>query len=106
MLHLAGLKSPAESLNQAFDYWGVNVAGTLNLIEAMRRHGCRRLVFSSSASVYGPALPFPAQGSDEETVSTGYAGADGLLGIYTTRRGTPDGPDAKAMLKDLAEGYF
>lgn len=53
VLHFAGLKSVSESMARPELYRDVNVGGTRTLLEAMRRHGVRRLVFSSSATVYG-----------------------------------------------------
>ena len=61
VLHFAGLKALAESIQQPLLYWDVNVHGSRCLLEAMRTHGCRTLIFSSSATLYGyPAsLPIP-----------------------------------------------
>jgi len=53
VVHFAGLKSVGDSNTQPLHYYDVNVAGTLCLLAAMGRAGCRRLVFSSSATVYG-----------------------------------------------------
>jgi UDP-glucose 4-epimerase len=53
VLHFAGLKSVGESVSMPALYHEVNVGGTRVLLEAMRRHGVRRFVFSSSATVYG-----------------------------------------------------
>ena len=61
VLHFAGLKAVGESMTQPLRYWDVNVAGTLRLLEAMDRHGCRTIVFSSSATLYGTTdqVPIP-----------------------------------------------
>ncbi|MCS5691519.1 UDP-glucose 4-epimerase GalE [Cyanobium sp. FGCU-6] len=53
VLHFAGLKAVAESVQQPLRYWQVNVGGSLRLLEVMTAHGCRTLVFSSSATLYG-----------------------------------------------------
>ena len=53
VVHLAGLKAVGESVEQPLRYFDVNVGGAVALFEAMARHGVRRLVFSSSATVYG-----------------------------------------------------
>lgn len=53
VVHFAGLKAVGESARAPLDYYAQNVTGTLNLLAAMERHDCRRLVFSSSATVYG-----------------------------------------------------
>ncbi|MGW8128276.1 MAG: UDP-glucose 4-epimerase GalE [Stenotrophomonas sp.] len=66
VFHFCARSLVAESMAQPYDYYASNVVGTLNLLEAMRRHGVRRLVFSSSASVYGQ----PATGMVDETHPT------------------------------------
>lgn len=53
VVHLAGLKAVGESVTQPLRYYAVNVGGAVALLEAMLRHQVRRLVFSSSATVYG-----------------------------------------------------
>jgi UDP-glucose 4-epimerase len=53
VIHMAGLKSVTESLSDPLKYYQNNLIGTLNLLDAMKRNGCKRLVFSSSATVYG-----------------------------------------------------
>lgn len=57
--HFAGLKAAGESLALPLSYYHNNVVGSLQLIEAMQRHCCKRLVFSSSATVYGAAVQMP-----------------------------------------------
>ncbi len=61
VIHFAGLKAVGESTEQPLRYYDNNVSGTLALCQAMDQAGVRRLVFSSSATVYGdPArLPIP-----------------------------------------------
>lgn len=59
VIHLAGLKAVVESVQQPLDYYGNNVGGTLTLCQAMRSAGVHRLVFSSSATVYGADAPVP-----------------------------------------------
>ncbi|SDF09405.1 UDP-glucose 4-epimerase GalE [Limimaricola pyoseonensis] len=53
VIHFAGLKAVGESAERPVDYYDVNVAGTLSLLRAMEAAGCGRIVFSSSATVYG-----------------------------------------------------
>ena len=53
VIHLAGLKAVGESVERPLRYYDVNVGGAVALFEAMARHAVRRLVFSSSATVYG-----------------------------------------------------
>lgn len=61
VLHFAGLKSVGESVAHPLRYWDVNVGGSRALLEAMERAGCRTIVFSSSATLYGvpEAVPIP-----------------------------------------------
>lgn len=60
VIHFAGLKAVGESSEKPLLYYDVNVAGSARLLEAMNQAGCRRIVFSSSATVYGEPqyLPF------------------------------------------------
>ncbi len=53
VIHFAGLKAVGESTQKPLEYYSVNVMGTLALVEAMQNAGCRDIVFSSSATVYG-----------------------------------------------------
>jgi UDP-glucose 4-epimerase len=53
VIHLAGLKAVAESVSEPLRYYDVNVVGAVALLQAMLRHGVGKLVFSSSATVYG-----------------------------------------------------
>lgn len=53
VIHFAALKSVAESFEKRDEYFDVNVQGTRTLVAAMNAHGVRRLVYSSSACVYG-----------------------------------------------------
>ena len=59
VIHFAALKSVGESVAQPLRYYRNNVTGTLNLLEVMDTHDVRRLVFSSSATVYGDPATMP-----------------------------------------------
>jgi UDP-glucose 4-epimerase len=59
VLHFAGLKAVGESMAEPLRYYENNVAGTLTLSQAMAAVGVFRLVFSSSATVYGDGHPMP-----------------------------------------------
>ena len=61
VLHFAGLKAVAESVTEPLKYWDVNLCGSQRLLAAMQAVGCRTIVFSSSATIYGhPAtMPIP-----------------------------------------------
>ena len=59
VIHFAGLKAVGESVQKPIEYYHNNITGTLILIDEMRKHGCKRLVFSSSATVYGSPKTVP-----------------------------------------------
>lgn len=59
VIHFAGLKAVGESCAKPIEYYDNNLCGTLNLLNAMRSHGCKKLVFSSSATVYGTPEKLP-----------------------------------------------
>ena len=59
VVHFAGFKAVGESVEKPLEYYENNLGTTFSLVRAMRRHGVRRLVFSSSATVYGPTPPLP-----------------------------------------------
>ena len=73
VLHFAGLKAVGASIKGPLSYWHVNVEGTRNLLEAMRRHACRTIVFSSTAALYGcpETLPIPESASIQPANSYG-----------------------------------
>ncbi len=53
VIHFAGLKAVGESVEKPLEYFDNNVTGTLVLLDVMRKNGCKKIVFSSSATVYG-----------------------------------------------------
>lgn len=53
VIHFAGLKAVGESVRKPLEYYENNIAGTLTLCKAMRENGCKNIIFSSSATVYG-----------------------------------------------------
>lgn len=59
VIHFAGLKAVGESVDKPALYYDVNVGGTAILLEAMERANCERIVFSSSATVYGEPKYLP-----------------------------------------------
>jgi len=59
VVHFAGLKAVGESFERPLAYYDNNVGGSLALLEAMQAHGVHRLVFSSSATVYGDPQQLP-----------------------------------------------
>ncbi|MBR3835483.1 MAG: UDP-glucose 4-epimerase GalE [Clostridia bacterium] len=59
VIHFAGLKAVGESCAKPLEYYENNIGGTITLCEAMRDAGCKKIVFSSSATVYGENNPSP-----------------------------------------------
>lgn len=59
VIHFAGLKAVGESCEKPIEYYNNNLYGTLVLVETMRKHGCKKIVFSSSATVYGTPESLP-----------------------------------------------
>lgn len=59
VVHFAALKAVGESVAKPLWYYENNVIGTLNLLKVMEKFGCKRIVFSSSATVYGVDNPIP-----------------------------------------------
>jgi UDP-glucose 4-epimerase len=91
VLHFAALSLVAESVEEPGRYYRNNVGGTLNLLEAMSGAGVSRLVFSSTAAVYGEPEEVPIP-ETAPTVPTNPYGAsklavDGLIGAVSRARG-------------------
>ncbi len=61
VIHFAGLKAVGESVAKPLEYYSNNLISTLYLLQAMRRHGVKNFVFSSSATVYGDPASVPIQ---------------------------------------------
>ena len=59
VIHFAGLKAVGESVSKPLEYYHNNITGTLNLLRLMRKYDVKKLVFSSSATVYGMNNPVP-----------------------------------------------
>lgn len=59
VIHFAGLKAVGESVSKPLEYYDNNISGTLLLLDVMRAHDCRKIVFSSSATVYGTPASVP-----------------------------------------------
>lgn len=59
VIHFAGLKAVGESVEKPLLYYKNNITGTINLLEMMQEYNCRRIIFSSSATVYGDPVQIP-----------------------------------------------
>ena len=58
-IHFAGLKAVGESVVKPWEYYENNINGTLVLLDVMRKHNCKNIIFSSSATVYGTPVEIP-----------------------------------------------
>ncbi|MCR5700026.1 MAG: UDP-glucose 4-epimerase GalE [Candidatus Saccharibacteria bacterium] len=67
VIHFAGLKAVGESVEKPLEYYENNVSGTINLLRCMQKHGVKKIIFSSSATVYGD----PGDPKYTETMETG-----------------------------------
>jgi len=63
VIHFAGLKVVADSIQKPLEYYSWNISSTTNLLRVMKNHDVNRLIFSSSASVYGDTVIPPIQES-------------------------------------------
>ena len=59
IIHFAGFKAVGESVKKPLMYYRNNLDSTMSLLEVMEEFGCKKFVFSSSATVYGPNNPYP-----------------------------------------------
>ena len=69
VIHFAGLKAVGESVAKPLEYYDNNLVSTMTLLEAMREHSVKQLVFSSSATVYGNPSELPLR--ETSTVGVG-----------------------------------
>jgi UDP-glucose 4-epimerase len=88
VLHFAGLKAVGESVRKPLEYYATNVGGSGELYQAMARAGVYRLVFSSSATVYGDASQMPLRETTPTNWPTNPYGRSKLI--------------VEEMLRDLA----
>ena len=58
-IHFAGLKAVGESVVKPWEYYENNISGTLTLVDVMCQNGCKNIIFSSSATVYGDPAEIP-----------------------------------------------
>ena len=110
--HFAGFKSVSESIQKPFSYYENNIGGTINLLHAMSNSGVKRLVFSSSATVYGKAKKLPIQEDSKlkalnpyaesklviEQMLNGLCKADNEWKLITLRYFNPVGAHESALI--------
>ena len=78
VIHFAGFKAVGESVTKPIEYYHNNIENTLVLVDVMRNHGCKSIVFSSSSTVYGDpdSLPLTEQ-SPKKSATNPMAGLSG-----------------------------
>lgn len=90
VIHFAGLKAVGESVEKPLKYYENNVGGTINLLKCMQNHGVKKIIFSSSATVYGDQ----SVAKFDETMQTGV----GITNPYGETKHI-----IEEILKDVAE---
>ena len=119
VIHFAGLKAVGESVSKPLEYYSNNLISTLYLLTAMRRHGVKNFVFSSSATVYGdPATvpireDFPTGGTTNpygttklfiERILIDYCKADPSLNVALLRYFNPIGAHDSGLIGEDPNG--
>ena len=117
VIHFAGLKAVGESAEIPVTYYRENIGSTISLLEAMAAHGCRRLVFSSSATVYGASEPPFTEDSPTgatnpygrtkhmiEQILADAAAADPTLAIAALRYFNPIGAHPSGLIGEDPKG--
>lgn len=80
VIHFAGLKAVGESVQKPLEYYYNNITGTLILCDVMRKHGCKNIIFSSSATVYGnPAFIPITEECPKGQITNPYGQTKGML---------------------------
>ena len=97
VIHFAGLKAVGESVEVPLRYYANNLTGTLHLLQAMQEHGPKRLVFSSSATVYGDPASLPIRESFPLSATNPY-GRTKLMIEEMMRDVAVSDPDWKVIL--------
>jgi UDP-glucose 4-epimerase len=117
VIHFAGLKAVGESVELPLEYYENNLVSTFSLVRAMRRHGVSKLVFSSSATVYGHNTPpltedMPTSATNPygwtkvmiEQILRDVAAADPSLRIALLRYFNPVGAHASGTIGEDPQG--
>ena len=120
VIHFAGLKAVGESVEKPVKYYRNNIDTTLTLLEVMQETGCRRMVFSSSATIYGEEAPVPYtedMGRGKCTNPYGWtknmmeqiledaAHADKEMSVVLLRYFNPIGADASGLIGEIGRAH-
>ena len=80
VIHFAGLKAVGESVEKPLEYYHNNIVGTLTLLDVMKKHNCKNIVFSSSATVYGdPGTPKYVETMGRQTPTNPYGATKAMI---------------------------
>ncbi|RDU22149.1 UDP-glucose 4-epimerase GalE [Anaerosacchariphilus polymeriproducens] len=91
VIHFAGLKAVGESVQKPLEYYENNITGTLVMLQVMREHGVKNIVFSSSATVYGsPAFVPITEECPKGEITNPYGQTKGMLEQILTDLHTAD----------------
>lgn len=118
VIHFAGLKAVGESVQMPLEYYSNNINGTFVLLDVMRKFGCKRIVFSSSATVYGVnnKAPYTEEMPTSATNPYGYTKvmieqilhdlciADNKFSVVALRYFNPIGAHKSGMLGENPNG--
>lgn len=98
VINFAGLKAVGESVSKPLEYYHNNIAGTLVLCDVMRRNGCKNMIFSSSATVYGDPAEIPiTENCQKGEITNPYGRTKAMLEQILTDLHTGD-PEWNIML--------
>ena len=104
VIHFAGLKAVAESIEQPLRYYENNVTGTLNLLKCMAEFQVNKIIFSSSATVYGITNPYGETKHVIEKILESEASARPELSVVILRYFNPVGAHASGLLGEDPNG--
>ena len=118
-IHFAGLKAVGESVAKPWEYYENNISGTLVLLDVMRSHGVKNLIFSSSSTVYGDPDHVPVKEDDpvkkctnpygstkamQETILTDIQHADPEWNVVLLRYFNPIGAHPSGLIGEDPNG--
>ena len=119
VIHFAGSKAVGESVQKPLKYYRNNLDSTLTLLETMSKYGCKRFVFSSSATVYGGENPMPLTEESKtggctnpygrtkyfiEEILRDASAADPALSVVLLRYFNPIGAHESALIGERPSG--
>lgn len=111
VIHLAGLKAVGESVQMPVKYYRNNIDTTLTLLEVMEEFGCKNMVFSSSATIYGEDMgrgkctnPYGWTKNMMEQILEDAANADKDMSVVLLRYFNPIGADESGLIGEAPQG--